>query len=89
MMPCRPIAIDGKVVGIACSRGRGKLPEPCSTPGCARPHTKLCDYPLVPLEFGKEPRTCDAKLCDRCAVHVGPNTDYCRPHARLAKEGGK
>jgi hypothetical protein len=57
--------------------------------GCGRPSSRLCDYPLVPLEFGKEPKTCDAKLCPRCAVKVGPNADYCPAHARMAAKQEK
>jgi hypothetical protein len=84
-MPCTPFNLGNGVTGVICTRGRGAQRDPCSVPGCGRPHTKLCDYPLVPLEFGKEPKTCDAKICDRCAVHVGPNCDYCPPHSRVAK----
>jgi hypothetical protein len=42
-----------------------------------RPHTKLCDFPAGP---GK---TCDAKMCDRCATHVGRDLDNCPRHAHF------
>lgn len=79
-MPCRPIP-----GGYACSRGsHRKRCSVCSS----RPATKLCDYPLRGAKAG---RTCDAALCDRCAVRQGggvfgqPETiDYCPAHARVA-----
>lgn len=86
-MPCTPINLGGGVTGIICTRGR--RPGPCSVPGCGRPHEVLCDYQLVPLEFGKEPKTCDAKLCRRCAKHVGPDRDLCPPHAKLEESKDK
>ena len=86
-MPCTPFDLGGGVTGIACTRGR--RPDPCSVPGCGRPSSRLCDYPLVPLEVGKDPKTCDAKLCPRCAVKVGPNSDYCPAHARLTATQAK
>lgn len=83
-MGCRVLMSGPNVMAIACTRGRQL--GPCSTPGCTRAASRLCDYPLTQLEVGKEPKTCDRKLCDRCAVRVGPNRDYCGPHAKLAKE---
>jgi hypothetical protein len=44
---------------------------------------KLCDYPLRGKRAGA---TCDRKLCERCAVHAGPDLDYCPPHARLREK---
>lgn len=41
---------------------------------CGHPASKLCDHPQ-----GK--RTCDAPLCERHAVHIAPDTDYCPDHA--------
>ena len=40
----------------------------------ARLHSKLCDYPT-----GKG-KTCDRKMCDRCATSVGEDLDYCPTH---------
>ncbi len=83
-MPCRIITTGPGMTAIACSRGhQAKL---CSTPGCSSPATLLCDYPLEPLGVGKEPRTCDRRICTSCATKVGPNTDYCPPHARLERK---
>lgn len=42
---------------------------------------KLCDFPA-----GKG-KTCDRVLCDACAVHREPDTDYCPQHAALTPEG--
>lgn len=42
---------------------------------CGKPSTKLCDFPT-----GAGLGTCDAQICDRCAVRVAPNTDYCPKH---------
>lgn len=74
-MGCRTINIPGGF-GIVCSRG--------AVPKCGScrqyTHTKLCDYPLIGEMQG---RTCDMRLCERCAVSVGPNKDYCPAHARV------
>ncbi len=79
-MSCEPIVgADGRTVRLACTRGRKHAA--CSVPGCGREHTKLCDYALTNTSSG----TCDAKLCDAHASRVGPDRDYCPPHARLAQ----
>ena len=69
-------APQGPAVVHVCRRGGA----PCSE--CHSPHTKLCDFPLR----GSRGGTCDRKLCDRCAVTVGPDKHYCGPHARLARK---
>lgn len=67
-MPCHRITLPDGTFAIACTRG--SRPARCQV--CwQRPHTKLCDGEREP---GK---TCDKKLCDRCAKHVGPNRDLC------------
>jgi len=76
-MPCKTIVMGDGVHVIACSRGGTQ--KRCQ---CGRAATKLCDYPLRGRKKGK---TCDAPLCDTCAVSVGPDRDYCRPHARMAE----
>lgn len=80
---CKPFVVrdaTGKVVGggFACSRGSSldRLRKFC---GCGRPATRLCDYPLRGPKSGK---TCDAPLCERCAIAVGADQDFCQPHAR-------
>jgi hypothetical protein len=72
-MPCfqfKQTMKDGAVVtGFICTRGTGKQ---CAI--CGRPSTKLCD--------GIRPngKTCDMPLCEKCAVHVHPDKDYCPAH---------
>lgn len=68
-------------------RTRGKLmlfvyKTGAQAPGCTSTFERL-RYQLEPLAFGKQPKTCDAKLCRRCAKHVGPDRDLCPPHAKL------
>lgn len=60
----------GGVAHICVRRGRPALCQTCRR----RPHTKLCDFPTG---AGK---TCDKRLCDGCAVHVGPDADHCPDH---------
>lgn len=66
----------GKVSMIACSRGASAR---CA---CGGRKTRACDYPLRGKAAG---RTCDAPLCARCAVRIGPNLDHCPAHARHAR----
>jgi hypothetical protein len=54
---------DGKLKMAICSRNAKK--EYCKI--CGKRATKLCDFPL---SGKKEGQTCDAKLCDKCAVQV-------------------
>lgn len=75
-MTCRPLNFGNGVTGWACSRG-----ERCKE--CGGRAIKLCDYPLAGRKVGK---TCDAKLCGRCAVNVGPDRDYCPAHSRVSKQ---
>lgn len=86
-MPCIPLGGGG----YACSRGRGGRRAMCSV--CKqREAAKLCDFPLRGRRAGK---TCDAKLCDGCAVQQpvtsidGDTVDFCPPHDRLAKQRGE
>lgn len=80
MMPCIPFKDkDGKFVGIACTRGRGLRPSRCVEPGCAVPHTKLCDWSMG------NGKTCDRKMCDAHATRVGDDVDYCPRHAAVHK----
>lgn len=71
-------APDGSpVCVIVCSRGRRR--SPCSH--CGRHAADLlCDYPLTGKKAGK---TCDRKLCRKCAVHLG-GLDFCPPHSTIA-----
>ena len=77
-MPCRTIKV-GDGFAVVCVRGQRA--KPCAV--CKSPSTQLCDFPLTGPKAGK---TCDAPLCRRCAVKVGPDRDYCPAHDRLTKE---
>jgi hypothetical protein len=73
---CNTVKVEtsaGPVTAIICTRGRRR--QNCKF--CSRYSTKLCDFPLAGPKAGK---TCDAPMCDRCAVHVGPDKDFCPPH---------
>lgn len=76
-MSCRSIVnAEGEVIGIACTRGAIR----CE---CGSASSKLCDFPLKGAKAGK---TCDRRICGRCAVVMGPNKDYCPAHARSKPE---
>lgn len=86
-MPCKPIIADGKVIGIACSRGtRKKKCVECQHFGA----TRLCDWKLKGKKAGQ---TCDRSLCDKCSSQPAPDKDLCGAHARLwdkmKAEGGE
>jgi hypothetical protein len=66
---------DGKAIGIVCSRGRRR--PPCSE--CGRLATLLCDWKFTGRKAGK---TCDAKLCAKCASEPAAGKHLCPPHAR-------
>ena len=72
------VKLDDGTVAIVCTRGAAKAPALCEF--CAKIHTKLCDFPV----WGK---TCDKRMCDEHATEVGPDKDYCPPHAK--ESGGK
>jgi hypothetical protein len=75
-MTCRLYKMPNGTTMICCSRGYNT--KRCRV--CGRPATKLCDYQLTGPKAGQ---TCDTPLCDRCAVSLGVNMDYCPVHARL------
>ena len=79
-MPCNVIRdTQGRAIGFACSRGRQKV-TPCAQ--CGAPSTKLCDglTSNITGNLLQDTRTCDKPLCDKCAVHVEPDKDYCSEH---------
>lgn len=78
-MTCHRIDLGDGTFAIACTRGPRRKAAPCLYCG-KREHTKLCDHEVSP---GK---TCDRKLCEACAVHVGPNRDLCPDHAKVARQ---
>jgi len=68
---------------IICSRG------PQQRCACGRPCTKLCDFIVSSPQQITHKKTCDKPMCDRCAVHVGPELDYCKPHADIMRQREK
>jgi hypothetical protein len=50
---------------------------------CNRWSEKLCDFPT-----GKNGKTCDARMCSRCASSVGPDLDYCPRHRGMKPAQG-
>ena len=80
-MPCETKRAADGITVILCHRGRGRVRQAMCDCCGKRPRTKLCDYPLQGRRAGQ---TCDRKMCATCAVHVGPDRDYCPPHAKLA-----
>jgi hypothetical protein len=65
---------DGGTAIVCFSGGRW-----CSR-GCRRRATLRCDFP----QPGNKSSSCDAWLCAGCAVHVGPDRDYCPHHGKVA-----
>ena len=78
-MPCEVIDIPGGGRAII-RRSRRPNCQFCKQ----REYTKLCDYRLSVGSVGHS-RTCDAKMCDRCATNVGRDLDYCPNHKESAK----
>ena len=52
---------------------------------CDYPSTLLCDFPVREYTALSGEiivtKTCDARICARCATPVGPDKDYCPGHA--------
>ena len=72
-MACERFTAQGMTFTACCRGQRAKKPKMCSV--CERREsTKQCDGP--PPKRAKR-ATCDAYLCDECAVHVGDDTDHC------------
>lgn len=75
-MTCNTIDLGNGETAIVCSRGR--KPRRCTV--CNRNRIAvLCDFPLAGKKTGK---TCSRGLCERCAVHVGPDRDLCPAHGK-------
>jgi hypothetical protein len=77
-MLCNKVDLGHGQFAFVCTRGQRHNCQFCS-----RYATKQCDFPV--LNNGRE-KTCDAWMCDRCAVSKGPNVDWCPPHERNAKK---
>jgi hypothetical protein len=74
-MHCRVIETADGGWAFACGpRAPAVRTPPCLVCG-ARRASRQCDQVLG------SGVTCDAWLCAQCAVHTGPNTDYCLTHA--------
>lgn len=67
---------DGNHIGFMCSRSL-KDP-PCSD--CGDVTDVICDYPVG------DDKTCDRRLCGRCAHEVGPDLHYCHTHFKEWEE---
>jgi hypothetical protein len=75
-MPCELWNMPGGVAFVKRSR---PTPKKCAICG-KREATYQCDFPTPTKE--KPAKTCDAFLCARCLVPVGPDRDYCPHHPR-------
>lgn len=62
-------------LGVVFVCGRRRRSGPCVR--CGDPGARLCDGLTRPLAFGEQPETCDAWLCDRCAIAGAGRTDLC------------
>jgi hypothetical protein len=73
-MTCTPLVIDGKAVGIVCTRGQRRAKTPCQW--CTKLHEYLCDHRARP-----KGRRCSKKLCADHAHQVGDDEHMCPDHA--------
>jgi len=81
-MQSKIVKMPGGVTAIVC--GRFKDNPPCKW--CGKRGTKQCDFPVSRAGIMSVGQACDAWMCDRCAVSVGENRDYCPPHFRHAQK---
>lgn len=72
-MKCSVIKHNG-VAAILCGPRRIAA---CAK--CGEIATKECDFVVQRAHAGNH-KLCDKPLCDRCAVSVGKNKDYCPDH---------
>ncbi|WP_138984465.1 hypothetical protein [Sphingobium yanoikuyae] len=71
-MPCEVVPMPSGGAAIICSNGRRKR---CA---CGRPAPFLCDWKVPARRSG----TCDAPICDRCAISPATEKHLCPAHAR-------
>jgi len=69
-MPCSPITLDGKVVGLACSRGSQR----CSVGKCGSTSRFLCDGIV---QSGEGTRVCSRPLCGGHKYRTAAGDDLC------------
>ncbi len=70
-MPCKLMTLPDGSRAIVCMGNRPRR----RCPFCRRNWaTLLCDFPLA------NGKTCDARICEECAEHVGPDRDHCPNH---------
>ena len=72
MMPCSWVKLPGGGVAIV----KHAKPRAKKCRGCGAPAPLLCDWKIAP---GK---TCDAPVCEECALEVGPEKHLCPAHRR-------
>jgi hypothetical protein len=70
---------DGQAVHVCYSGSRGPKCQFCRNAA-----TLECDYPIGET-LGKQPITCDKKMCSSCARPVGPDRDHCPDHSLHAR----
>jgi len=85
-MACSHIKLqDGTTVIVKHSPARYGLCKFCKHrfrwDGRTHRATLLCDFEIGKT-LGGEPITCDAKVCVKCAKHVGPDKHWCPKHSR-------
>lgn len=71
-MTCHLVQMPAGGSAIVCTTSRRRR---CR---CGRPAGLLCDWKVSSRKRG----TCDAPICDRCAVSPAPDKDLCQDHAR-------
>lgn len=61
--------------------GSGRAAKACVH--CGGLASKLCDHQVADTGAGWKSATCDAPICEACALHVpGKDLDYCKHHAK-------
>lgn len=76
-MPCRPVVVEGRVVGVACSRGRG-----------ARQKCSVCRKREAGLLCDGRSEACSVPLCAVCTTRVN-RKDYCPACAQSEHPGAR
>lgn len=80
--PCQSFMLtDGSGAGGIVCRGRGQRKKTPACVGCGRAALLLCDAPAP-----KKSRTCDAPICEQCAVTVGEDRHNCPKHVGEMRE---